>query len=372
MTRRGFISLLLLTAVAAGCRIEPPLYLRERLYAEFVLEDHVEVLGMWPPDWESIWNFRWNEQTLGPLGYGLPASHRVHIYPLDENGKHIDYAVRNFNGFVTEVPVSYGRYDFLFHNNDSEVLLFSQAPGTEDDVFCNTRPISRGLRSSSLLLTVQQKANGTKADDLGTGEEPVALMPDALFTCFDANREISGDLSLYTYKDGRYVRQIKEDLYPLTFIHLVQIRLVNNEGRVVGSAGGAAITGVADGVNLHTLVTADGTVSIPMDVYMDREREMLAARVLTFGIPGCNPHDKASVDASESRHFLVLNVAYNNGTYRNVRIDITDQFRAQPLGGVIDLTLDVNDFPPEGGAAGGFVALIEEWDEETGTVTIIN
>ena len=268
--------------------------------------------------------------------------------------------------------MSFGRYDFLFHNNDSEVLLFSQAPGTEDDVFCNTRPISRGLRASSLLLTVQQKANGTKAEDSGTGEEPVALMPDALFSCFDANREISGDLSQYTYTDGRYVLRIKEDLYPLTYIHLVQIRLVNNDGRVVGSAGGGALTGVADGVNLHTLVNADGTVSVPTEVYMDRERDMMAARFVSFGIPGCNPRDKASVAASESQHFLVLNVAYNNGSYRNVRIDITDQIRALPLGGVIDLTLDVNDFPPEGGASGGFVALIEEWDEETGIVTIIN
>ena len=371
MTRRGFISFLLLMAVVTGCRIEPPLHLRERLYAEFVLEDHVEVLGLWPPDWQAVWDFRWNEQTLGSLGYQLPSSHRVHIYPLDEKGKHIDYAVRNFNGFVTEVPVSFGRYDFLFHNNDSEVLLFSQVPGT-DDVFCNTRPISRGLRASSLLLTVQQKANGTKAEDSGTGEEPVALMPDALFSCFDANREITGDLSQYTYTDGRYVLRIKEDLYPLTYIHLVQIRLVNNDGRVVGSAGGGALTGVADGVNLHTLVNADGTVSVPTEVYMDRERDMMAARLVSFGIPGCNPRDKASVAASESQHFLVLNVAYNNGSYRNVRIDITDQIRALPLGGVIDLTLDVNDFPPEGGASGGFVALIEEWDEETGTVTIIN
>ena len=79
MTRRGFISFLLLMAVVTGCRIEPPLHLRERLYAEFVLEDHVEVLGMWPPDWQAVWDFRWNEQTLGSLGYQLPTSHRVHI-----------------------------------------------------------------------------------------------------------------------------------------------------------------------------------------------------------------------------------------------------------------------------------------------------
>ena len=41
---------------------------------------------------------------------------------------------------------------------------------------------------------------------------------------------------------------------------------------------------------------------------------------------------------------------------------------------MIDLTLDVNDFPPEQGdtgGGGGFDALIDEWDEEQGETTII-
>ena len=76
----------------------------------------------------------------------------------------------------------------------------------------------------------------------------------------------------------------------------------------------------------------------------------------------------------EQSHFLVLNVAYVNGSWRNIRMDVTDQVRALPLGGVITLEIDVDDFPPDetAGGGGGFNALIGDWNEETGSTTIIN
>ena len=103
--------------------------------------------------------------------------------------------------------------------------------------------------------------------------------------------------------------------------------------------------------------------------------DLLGARVITFGIPGCNPYDDQSVAAAPSEHYLVLSVAYNNGTYKNIHVEVTDQVRALPSGGVITVELDVDDFPPEEGEqgeGGGFNALIGEWDEETGSHTIIN
>ena len=151
--------------------------------------------------------------------------------------------------------------------------------------------------------------------------------------------------------------------------------MLNNEGRVIGSSGGGAITGMAEGVDLPSRMTWTSTVSVPMDVYLDKEQDMLGAKVFTFGIPGCNPYDDASVaTAPDGKHFFVLNVSYVNGSWRNIRMDITDQVRALPLGGVITLEIDVDDFPPDesSGGGGGFNALIGTWDEETGSATIIN
>ena len=74
----------------------------------------------------------------------------------------------------------------------------------------------------------------------------------------------------------------------------------------------------------------------------------------------------------------MLNVTFATGKYKNIRIDVTDQVRALPTGGVIPLEIDVNDFPPEDvdppidDGGGGFKPLIGDWNEETGTATIIN
>jgi len=48
---------------------------------------------------------------------------------------------------------------------------------------------------------------------------------------------------------------------------------------------------------------------------------------------------------------------------------------ALPLGGVIELDVDVDDIPPESGttgSGGGFDALVSEWSERTGATTIRN
>ena len=72
-------------------------------------------------------------------------------------------------------------------------------------------------------------------------------------------------------------------------------------------------------------------------------------------------------------HFFEFFFSIQDFQYKNIRIDVTDEVRALPLGGVIPLELDVNDFPPEGGTGGGgFSALVGDWNEETGSTTIIN
>jgi hypothetical protein len=144
---------------------------------------------------------------------------------------------------------------------------------------------------------------------------------------------------------------------------------------VVGSNSGAVITGVAAGVDLQTRIATTTSVSVPMDVHFDRNTDIMAARAITFGIPGCDPLCAESLTkAPESIHFLIINMCYSNNSWKNIRVDITDAFRAHPKGGVIDIALDVNDFPPETAKtddSGGFNALIDEWEEEEGGITII-
>lgn len=372
MKNRLLISALILaTAFAEGCSIQPPLYLRTPVESVVSVEAEVDVNLMWQIDWEVEWTYRWDSEVLGPEGYdeNIEAM-SLHIYPHDDQGGHLSHSVKNFVGNTTELPFIVGTYDLLFHNNDSEVLLFREEEET-DDVICYTRVISSGLKKSDPVKTTQQKLMGTKAIGKAPENEPVTYMPDGLFSLYEKDHEITDNLDDYEYIDGKYVILIKGELTPASYIHLVQVNLLNNDGRIVGS-GGAVLTGVADGVNLMTKTGERNTVSVPTEVMLDEELDMLGMRFCSFGIPGCNPYDPNSVAYSVSEHCLVLNVIYANGSYKNISVDLTDQLRALPLGGVIVLDLDVNDFPPEGGetGGGGFDALISSWDDISAGATI--
>ena len=383
--RISILPLVLLLSLTA-CQIDPPLHLRKAVDVEVEVDATVNVDVMWQVDWEVEWDYAWNVETLGPVGYEAPASMRVHSYPHDANGELTAHQIHNFAGDQSRIQLTAGVYDFLFHNNDSEAILF-QSDGEFDDIYAYTREISKGLRESTLVKSSRQKegtspapashtstkAEGTRAFD----DEPVVLMPDALYALYAPNEEVTDNLEDYEFINGRYVYRIHGDLHPVTYIYLIQVYLLHNNGRVIGSAGGAALTGMAEGTDLHTGINATKVVSVPMDLMINKadDPDLLGARVITFGIPGCNPYDEASIAAAPSEHYLVLSVAYNNGTYKNIHVEVTDQVRALPTGGVITVELDVDDFPPEKGEqgeGGGFNALIGEWDEETGSHTIIN
>jgi len=375
MIGKRLIRILIVAAsiAVAGCTIEPILHLRKAIRTLVVVEPKVNVDVMWQLNWAINWQFNWNVSALGPVGYRLPSSMRMHVFTQGEDGKHISHTVHNFVGDETQLEIFIGTHDLLFHNNDSEALLFQQ-DGDLGHVHSYTRKLANGLKASTQILTIPQKLAGqTKAPSEFI--EPVNLTPDNLFSLYNQNQVITDNLDDYEYIDGKYVLRIEGELDPSTFIYLFQIRLLNNDDRVIGSAGGAALTGMSQGVDLMTRQTWEPTASYLMDVYMDKPQDMLGAKVFTFGIPGCNPYDAASVAAApDGSHYLVLNVSYVNGSNKNISLDVTDKIRELPLGGVIDLEIDVNDFPPDesAGGDGGFVALIGDWDEQTGSATIIN
>ena len=369
--------------VLYSCKIDPPLHLRRLVEAEVAVDMNFEVNMMWQVDWETDWNFDWKTEVWGPLEYDPPASIRMHTYTLGADGERRTHIVNNFMGMNGTVSVFVGTHDLLFHNNDSEVLLFS-AENDLAPIQANTRIISSGLKGSIPVKTTNQKRAEKTKDGVDEYEsEPVAFQPDELYHLFDPAHYVSDNLNDYEFIDGRYVLKIKGELRPGTFIYLFQIHLLNNRGRVTGSAGGAALTGLAEGVDLQSGITHTQTVSVPFDIFLNRESDpdLLGGRVMTFGIPGCDPFDEVSVkEAPQSPHFLVMNVTFATGHYKNIRVDVTDLFRELPTGGVITLEIDVDDFPPEdvdppidgGEGGGGFQALIGEWDEQVGSTTITN
>ncbi|MBP5487988.1 MAG: DUF5119 domain-containing protein [Bacteroidales bacterium] len=375
MTGKRLIRTMLVAATiaVAGCTIQPILYLRKAVRTEVAISPKINVDVMWQLNWTANWKFNWNVTALGPVGYTAPASLRMHIFTHGAEGDHIAHVVHNFVGDEAQMEIFVGTHDLLFHNNDSEALLFQQA-SEYDDVHCYTRKLANGLKPSTEVLTVAQKIAGkTKAPE--AVDEPVNLTPDGLFSLYDPNQVITDNLDDYELVGDKYILRIEGELSPRTFIYLFQVKLANNEGRVVGSNGGAALTGMSQGVDLMTGQTWEQTASFLTDVYIDKAQDLLGAKIYTFGVPGCDPYDEQSVaDAPEVKHYLVINITYVNGSNRNISLDVTDKIRELPTGGVVDLEIDVNDFPPDesAGGGGGFDALIGGWGEQTGSTTIIN
>lgn len=374
LKRIFLLPLLALTVVS--CTIDPPLHLRATAETEMVLVTDITTDLYWQADWATQWQFGWAASVLGPVGYTMPKYVRMHDYTLGEDFEPIRHDFYNFNGTYGTTQLFLGVHNLLFHNLGSEVNLFRSETDLSD-IHAYTRIISSGLKSSTPVMTAAQKAAAaTRADDIQI-EEPVALAPDDLFTVYDYHREITDNLDDYELIDGKYVLKIKGELTPVTFIYLFQIKLNNNLGRVNGSMGGAALTGMADDVNLPQRMNSTTTNSVPMDVHLNKEDnpDLLGARVMTFGIPGCCPTDPASVaKAPAGKHYLVMNINFITGQYKNIRIDVTDQVRALPTGGVITLEIDVEDFPPEiidpPIQGDGLNALIAGWGEVTGGTTI--
>ena len=379
MRKRMILTLLGLVMLTGACTIDPPLHLRKTAETAVVLVPTITTTFMWQVNWQTEWQFNWSVDALGPLEYVVPNSVRMHDYTLDPDYQPKSHTVYNFNGTNGQVQLFQGVHNLLFHNVGSEVNLF-RAENDLADIHAYTRVISSGLKSSIPVMTLEQKeAAATRTETEIEINEPVVLMPDELFTMYDKERVISDNLDDFEYIDGKYVLHIKGDLEPVTYIYLFQIKLLNNWERVTGSIGGAALTGMADDVCLPTRMNSTSTASVPMDVHIDKadNPDLLGARVMTFGIPGCNPADPASLaQAPQGNHYLVANICFATGQYKNIRIDVTDQVRALPTGGVITLEIDVNDFPPEiidppiTGNGSGFNPLISTWDDITGGVTI--
>ncbi len=371
-----FISLFVSLLILGGCTIEPPLHLRRAVKMKIDVATPVSEDDLWQPDWKRLWDYEWDTEAFGPVGYPPLKAFRMHVFTLNETGLPKSHSAYSFNGHEGETDVFVGIHDLLFHNIGSEVTLF-RSDDELSHVNAYTRIISSGLKTSSLVLTTTQKALATKVEAEEINEQ-VAYMPDELYAFPDPSYSITDDTSEYDYSDGKYVVRLHEDLPPRSFIWLFRIKFLNNHGRVIGSKGGAALTGVAESVDMQTGMTATQVVSVPAEVRMDNKSnpDMMGVRMLSFGIPGCDPYDAKSVaSAPKGKHWFVLNVNFSTGKYKNIRIDVTEQLRSLPTGGVILLEVDVNDFPPEDtdppvDGGGGFNPLIGDWEEENGNATI--
>lgn len=199
--------------------------------------------------------------------------------------------------------------------------------------------------------------------------------PNRCSRCLSGGVKVSDNLDDYVYLPGEnlYLLRMDEQLQPLTNICLVQVELMNNEGRV-NNCGGFVIDGLSAAADIITRMPSttpaayffgalfqDSAPQASRPYNKGKATESRAAegktliggRLVTFG------------QMEGQRNILYINLAYTNGSKRWVRLDVTDHMAALPKGGVIDIRLNVDDCPPLTPVApgtGGFDVNVGGWD----------
>lgn len=405
-------TLLMVFMVLTGCE-RKPLYLSvgDNVNIEVAVYD-IRLELLWGINWEANWHYDWNAHLYGDMGYTAPEWVRATIYTSDSVGSfRKDPQVRNFDakgGRVTLKPG--GWYDMLFYSAGTEYVLYSY---DEDNSYYNAT-----TRTSSGVGNYTRNEVDENGDTIGTYVQ--MNQPDELFGTFLDELRVSEDPDDYEKTIDEednivYLYKIDATMNPYSFIYLYQLLILNNEdsigNKIVGGRG-LTVTGLSRGTNLFSRMTFDNVISLssedikPMinDVNLKLEdgtethADVMACRMLTWGLPGINPLEEVSyyshtrVDANgefERRQYVSpldsnyvgVALTLRNGNTLNIARNITTEMNNHPAGGIITIIVDASTIPEKaldpnyggGGSTsgGGFNAKVEDWaNTEEAEITI--
>ena len=324
---------------------------------------------LWGIDWDTEWQYDWDESSVeyGTLGYTKPELIKGTIYNVDNTGNRFSSYYKIFDPDGGYISLTTGStYDILFYNFGTEWTSFYQSDDYET--------YTASTRTSSMSSFVNgdiEEGSGDSPDNTVTYVD--YNQPDELFGTMVTGVELGNDPSAYEIshdEDGNTIcyYNIDKTLYPYSFIYLYQIVILNNadeKGNRVTGAKGLTVTGLAQGVDLFTRKTFSNTVSVSTEDIKPMQNHnnvrmtdgsivdnagILAARVLTWGLPGINPlgSTKGSpVSTVIDNNYIGIGLTLRNGYTYTITRDITEQMHEKPTGGVITVYIDANDIPDD-------------------------
>lgn len=376
--RKHIVCMMLLLVSLLGLNtscIEPPLHLPGEDVMAKLPEVEVDLDVIWGTDttWKQRWYYGWDDndrKISGDLSYVMPSNYEVRRYWLGEQPKtsHTKDGMDGFTVFENSFrrTFQYGYYDLLVWSNiDSEdgtqVLLVDE--NDIDSVKASTT-VSRGMIRS-------------KSDESVVG---LYNRPEIFYSAYEQNLYISRNTADYDYYDEQqnvWVKQLKTTLRPLVYIYLVQVILRNNDGRVKGITGDAALSAMASTTNVNTGHTGNKPCMVYFPMRMKNgidvngsTVDIVGGKLTTFGL--CDMagwQTKASPLYAGSRtdvdNRLYLTLQFSNGTEKTYDYIVTDQCRQQCHGGVITIDIDCSQLTPptpeDQGDGNIFVPTVEDY-----------
>lgn len=337
--------LFIFIALLASCTDmhDPLLHTAGKVEVKPEVEQHINVETMWQVNWQEKWQVNWNESTQGKLGYTAPETYHLDYFLSDGDW----IGQRDMASNSVRVDLGHGTYDLLTYNNDTQNIRLTQA----DDW-------------SSLIASTDVETNVVLPDTLRQKLD-IREMPDELFSMYATNVVVSDRLEDYTYipEENIYLLKLNAELTPRTFIYLIQVELKNNDGRVKGS-GNLTVTGLASSVDLISRKNSSEAIAHHFGTVFQQDQNLIGGRLVTFGLPNCIPGETLPDEATQERNLCYVVLKFSNGYRGCIPVDITDQMRALPQGGVINIVMDIEKLPMPGGGSGGWGIGVNDWDKE--------
>ena len=199
--------------------------------------------------------------------------------------------------------------------------------------------------------------------------------PEALFAAYQEDVDINRDLEGFTYdpEENIWIKNLKMYLYPITYIYLPQIILHHNNNKIVNVDGSGNLSGMARTVNLNTGIPGTDAITVNYNLRFKPKCDMngetvdiIGGRFLTFGLCGLNPRNiTQKVEIKDDlRHYMDVNMQFNNGLDSTFVFDLTDQVRKLYKGGVLTIELDMDTIPiPFRSGGSAFDAVVKDFED---------
>ncbi|MBQ0102997.1 MAG: hypothetical protein KBS99_02335 [Prevotellaceae bacterium] len=328
-------------------------------------------------DWRAEWLYGWDEtdvMAFGPLDYAEPTVFNVRRYYTGNNpdAPHTQPYAHQIKGNMLRAEYDFGFWDILAWNEietlDGVQSLIFDEESTYEYVTASTNQTMHYTRYSSPKYSRS------------------FYQPEILFAGYAEDEEIDSLLTgfeLRTIEDGKQVwyKKLDVQLLPCTYIYLTQVILHHNRGKITGVDGSANLSGMARSVVLNNGVSGSDAITVNYNVRFKRDLDyyggtekvdIAGGRLLTFGMCNFNPNrfESRSEPATkineidQQRHYIDIDMQFNNGMDSTFVFDVTDQVRRRYKGGVLTIELDMDTIPvPRRSGGSAFDAVVKDFED---------
>lgn len=372
----------------ASCIREPELHLPYRTTRDIEIPVvDLDLIAYWNYeleygihyDWQAEWVLEWDDEARkafgDSIGYTNPEVFNLRRYYTKNEayGKHTSVLENTTHG-----STFHGSYDWGFW----DILVWSDVTSQED-----VQSLNFDERSSLDSVTAYTNQSMHTSRFNAPKYTRAYYQPEQLFSAYDRAVEINENLDGFVFDTLRnvWVKQLDMILQPITYIYLTQIILHNNRNKILGVDGAADMSSMAQSTNLNTGVAGATPIDVTYNVlfkpavtlseksrpYIDVKVpnevvSVIGGRMLTFGICGQNGNKvfNRSDVKDYYRHYMDVNMQFNNGMDSTFIFDITEKVRDRWKGGVITIELDMDTIPvPQRTGGSAFDAVVKDYED---------